>query len=216
MTRPQRHSAFSIPLSAFCILICITSGCITHASSPTPATAVDPVTATPRYWLNKPAPYHATAADYDLLWYACEGAARHALFRLDREDYRDGVIITYPLISRQVFEFWRPDTPDIDDALKSSLSTIRRTIRFDITSNADGTWTATPKVLVEHWAQAEHRITTAFHYRSAFGLTPAETARTTAQDAGAPPPPPPSYWYATGRDDTMEKRLAAAVRDRLE
>src|SRR2546423_1080643 len=85
---PARHCAFCILHSAFTLLL---SGCITHpsSSSATPARAVDPIAATPRYWLNKPAAYHATGTDYDLMWYACEDAARHALFRLDREDYRD-------------------------------------------------------------------------------------------------------------------------------
>jgi hypothetical protein len=174
----------------------------------------DPATAYPKYWLSKPAAASVLSQDYEMLWDACGDVARDDLFTVDRQDYRDGLLTTQPLISRQFFEFWRPDTGDAKGVVMNSLQTIRRTIRFDFEKLPDG-YAATPRVLVERLSQPEGRVTSPAQYRGFFSeptLPEEHASRFAEAELG-------TYgedWYAIGRDYKMEEQLAQAVKQRLE
>ncbi len=166
-------------------------GCIGRTSPATrPATAIDPRTADPAYWLSQPASAAATAGDLAVLWDASEDVARRYSFRIDRRDYRDGILTTYPIISKQFFEVWRGDAGSIDDVRESSLATVRRSIHFRFSEAPDGGYSVAPRVLVERQSR------------------PDPTLRT---DESAPD----TYWYALRRDRQMERKLADDIRDRI-
>jgi len=165
-------------------------GCIGGPSNPAatqPATAIDPATTQPAYWLARPDAATIDAGDFDKLWAACEHAIRQSTFRIDRQDYRTGLLTTEPVASKQFFEFWRGDS---DDLAESSLSSIRRTIYFQFTRESESHWSVAPKVLVEREVRVEPKLQ-------------------------AVVPFDPTYWYPVRRDERMEKRLADRVRDRL-
>jgi hypothetical protein len=208
-----------VGIATFCVAGCASrhagSDSIS-ASGPTTrrATDMDPKLADPAYWYNRPATTTVTADDFDQLWAACERAARDRGFRVDREDFRGGVMTTQPLISKGAVEFWRRDVVTLPDVAESTLHTMRRTIRFEIKAREDGAYEAAPKVLIERYSVIEHRITSATQYREIYALTREEATRTEhrqrnplLEQEGIPT----FYWYAVGRDGSLEKKLAEAI-----
>jgi hypothetical protein len=200
-------------------------GCATHSKSLTAtttpsttqtATDIDPATTQPSYWYAMPAVASAEADDFQTLWETCKDVARSYFFKIDRMDYRAGVLTTEPLVSAQFFEPWRRDVETIDDATESSLATIRRTIRFEITHDGDR-WRATPKVLIERRTIAERRITSVVLYRNAFknvrGNKRDLPSGTRESDVGVYLAS--RYWYAIGRDETFERSIAERLQSHL-
>jgi len=182
----------------------------TTAASRGPSTA----SARPQFWLRKPATVTIEANDFEQLWRACEESARHFGFVLDRQDYRGGVITTQPLTSKQFFEFWRNDVATLDDLAKSSLSTYRRTLRFDIEKTAAGGYAASPRVVIERYARSETPITASVYLRNAFrSQRGTRTWGSPETDRGVYIPR--QYWYATGRDDALEKNVGSEMRKQL-
>jgi hypothetical protein len=201
-------------------IVCLTlallpTGCIIgreHPAATQPATAIDPKSAQPAFWLDQPAVVKITAADFDQLWNACRESARAAGFTIDRSDYRAGLITTLPLVSRQVYEFWRGDVATHHDLTQSTLGTMRRTVRFDIRRLEDGTYQAEPKVLVERDSMIERRITSVDQYQNVFSIQTIDVARETEKTGTEIPS---EYWYSVGRDPALERRLADATSARI-
>ena len=197
-------------------------GCIAGGRSRPPEQRVTYVAkqqSEPAYYLNQAPAAAATGTDFDKLWQAMYRATRNAGYRPDREDYRLGVLSTRPLVSAQIFEPWQRDAGSLYGVLESTLATVRRTVRWEVTRGDDGTLTAVPKVLIERWSVLEHRVTYSSQYQEIFALTREEqdNQRLRALDpaAFAEDPVPVAYWYAIGRDTDMEKRLAENVQDRV-
>lgn len=202
------HRRFKIAIAT----VLMAAGCAS-GPPPQPAPQPDPATAYPQYWLSKPAAASVWSGNYDKLWGACGDVARDELFILDREDYRDGLLTTQPLVSRQFFEIWRPDTGDTHDLIINSLQSIRRTIRFEFEKSSGG-YSATPKVLIERLSQPEVRTTTAARYRSLFATPQLPSDHGPRMVEGALGTFGED-WYAIGRDLKMEEQLAQAVKQRL-
>ena len=118
---------------------------------------------------------------------------------------------TFPLVSSQFFEVWRQDLVRPADTAEASLATVRRTLRFDIGRRPDGTFRAVPKVLIERFTSTERRITSVTQYREIFSIERAEGDR--ERDRGYELPT--EYWYAIGRDEALERRVAAQVEGKL-
>jgi hypothetical protein len=191
------------------------AGCASNKPTKPPATMPSTATRVPAYWYERPGVASVTARDFDRLWHAAEATARHFGFRPDRLDFRDGVLTTEPLVSKQWFEFWRNDVATLDDLADSSIATHRRTLRFDIDKSEDGAYTATPRVVIERYAQAERPITASVHLRNAF-RNPKQRDRafgTAETDRGVFLPR--QYWYATGRDEALEKNVARTLEREL-
>jgi len=199
-------------LRAFVPLLLL-SGCITtppQKANSRPVTDVDPKLATPEYWLDRPAVASIANPDFYKLWGACRDEVHDRFFIVDREAFRDGVLTTMPLVSKQFFELWRTDAVTVPDIADSSLATIRRTVRFQVKKQPDGGFVAEPRVLVERYASAEHRLTAIVEYHSAFS-----GPRMFAFNEGDQPNLPTDYWYTLGRDEALEKDLASAIERRL-
>ncbi len=156
------------------------------------ATDIDAQLATPKYWLDQPATSETSYQDFQKLWDSCESVAYGYLLKIERRDYRHGLMTTKPEISKQWFEFWRKDGPTNRDVEEASLGGIRRTVYFQFTQNLDGSYTVAPKVIVERESIIEAK------YR-------------TSDD----PNQVTKYWYALRRDAQMEIRLVAAIREKL-
>lgn len=207
-----RLKFFSLTLS-LCGSILVLSGCITGPSNPAatqPATAIDPDRATLQYWIDQPAIAHVHSDQFQPLWNACRDSARDRFFNIDRNDYREGLLTTFPVISQQFFEPWRRDTGDGRELLQSSLATVRRTLRFEFERDGDF-WTVTPKVVVERFSLAERRITSVTQYRTIVqGATEPDRLGPDGQRIAN------SYWYAIGRDTALEQTLADEIHGRIE
>ncbi len=72
------------------------------------------------------------SGDFDRIWTVCQAQIKNRGFELDRLDFRNGVIETYPLISKQWFEFWHNDVIDGNSLAQSSLHTINRLVKLKI------------------------------------------------------------------------------------
>jgi hypothetical protein len=216
-TKTRRHEgkrrAF-VPLIPLIPLILTVSGCITtppEKANSHPVTDIDPKQATGDYWLDKPAVTQIDDADFYKLWNACREELHSRFFIIDREDYRDGMLTTLPLVSKQALELWRRDAVTVEAISESTLATIRRTVRFQLTKREDGSFTATPRVLVERWSSTERRLTAIYEVHSAYsGPRPIADVQTDRGVVG-----PADYWYATARDEDLERDLATAIKQRL-
>ena len=200
-----------LPLLSAALVCGHLAGCAASATGPL-ATEADPATATPAYWIAQPATEAVTHSDYDALWEAARSTARWRGFRIDRQDYRGGVLMTHPLASKQAFEVWRKDVVTLPGVAESTLATVRRIVRFDIAEQEDGTYACVPKVVVERYAQTERRITSVTQYRESFS-TEEGMFGSRERDKGVNIPV--NYWYAIGRDAALERDLAAGIRGRL-
>jgi hypothetical protein len=204
---------FAIALGAFL------AGCIgqpQHPASTQPATAGDPATTQPSYWLNQPANGAVTSTDFSKLWATCETVARQNYFKLDRQDYRLGILTTQPLVSAQWFEPWRQDNRTFADVQESSIATIRRTITFQFTRVDDNTWQVAPKVLVERQEISEKRITSVVLFRNVFTepiATHNQQHGTAESDVGIILPE--RYWYPLRRDPQLEQFLTEAIQKKM-
>jgi hypothetical protein len=183
------------------------TGCAAHR--PTPPPPQDPRTGDAAWWIAKPAAASVVADDFTPLWRACRAAAIGASFTIDRVDFRGGLMTTLPQVSKQFFELWRNDVATSRDVLESSLDTIRRSVRFELRRLDDGRFEAVPKVIVERFSLAERRITTVARFAEIFTVEMTEGNRARDRYGGDLPD---MYWYATGRDTALEKRLAESVR----
>ena len=193
------------------------TGCIIGKQNPAatqPVTAQESKTAQIAYWVEQPAVAHVTGHDFDKLWSACRDAVQVDGFTLDRSDYREGILTTLPLVSKQFYEFWRNDVVDVHGLTQSSLGTLRRTVRFDVRRMEDGSYQATPKVVVERFSSIEKRITSVAQYRDIFSFT-AQDVELSAEQQQDSAPIAPQFWYAIGRDHALERQLADSVQARL-
>jgi hypothetical protein len=190
-------------------------GCIPgrqHPATTQPATAIDPKTAHEPYWLDQPAVAHITARNFNTLWNACRDVIRATGFTVDRTDYREGLLTTLPLVSKMPYEFWKSDLVTLHDFAQSAVGTVRRTVRFTIRRLADGSFQATPKVLVERDSMFERRITSVDQWRSIFYLRGIDVQRENELNDEAVPA---EYWYAIGRDNALERQLAQKIGSRI-
>jgi hypothetical protein len=216
-----RREALCVVAGAVALGIGLIPGCITKPQNPSatqPATALDPATTQPSYWLNQPAAAQVQGRDYERVLEACRQTARGYLFTLDRVDYRAGEITTAPQVSKQWFEPWRPDTGTAYQIFANSLGAIRRTLSFEVARNPDETYTITPKVLVEREVILERRVTDVSQYRLAFSGpgTKIQPREAVTLDPETYPDVPIKYWYPTSRDTEMERQVAARLRRALE
>ena len=172
-----------------------------------------PESAAPEYWLRRPAVAHASDGNFDRLWNACRRAVQSRSFVVDRVDLRGGVMTTFPQVSKQIFEFWRNDAGSFPAVMESTIGTVRRYVRVEIVRRDDGTYEATPKVVVERYAQSERRVTSVARYTEVFAWDPSQQGSRERDRLGADLPP--AYWYAIGRDEPLERQIAADVRHDL-
>jgi hypothetical protein len=167
--------------------------------------------ATAEYWLKQPAVASVSSPDYQRLWEACERTLRNDQFDLEEQDYREGVLTTWPMISMQFFEFWRSDAGTLRDVALDSLQTVRRRVRFDLTRAPDGSFVASPKVLIEQSSHPERRLSSVSQFTGAF-IVPAESPTRVTEEGVTVPN---RYWYVLGRDEAMEKELVDSVRAKI-
>lgn len=154
----------------------------------------------------------ASSSDFNTLWKACEKSLTARNFRIDRRDYRAGILTTYPLISKQIFEPWRRDTLGAKAVAESTLATIRRTVRVEFThDDATDAYTATPFVEIERYTNAGRRMTSVATYRSAYRRVEARGSREADQGLIMPS----RYWYSLGNDLALEAALVKSAESRL-
>jgi hypothetical protein len=200
---PRFPSLVALALFGLTLFGCAAPGSQTRRDLP-------PESAAPEYWLRRPAVASVRDGDFDRLWNACRRAVQSRSFVVDRVDLRDGVMTTFPTVSKQIFEPWRNDAGSFPAVLESTIGTVRRSVRVQVVRRDDGAYEATPKVVVERYAQAERRVTSVARYTEVLGVDPAQQGTRERDRLGADLPV--AYWYALGRDEPLERQIAEDVR----
>lgn len=78
------------------------------------------------------------SSDPNNLWEISKKELVNRGFKIDRFDRRLETIETYPLTSKQWFEFWRHDVVDDDSLTEASLQTVRRQVKLSLSSIPSG------------------------------------------------------------------------------
>jgi hypothetical protein len=94
--------------------------------------------------------------------------------------------------------------------MESTLGTVRRSVRVEVVRREDGTFEASPKVVVERYAQSERRVTSVARYTEVLGVDPLQEGSRARDRLGAELPL--AYWYALGRDEPLERQIVEDVR----
>ena len=205
MSNPPRS-----PAALLMLALALIGGCA-NTRATRPATAADPATAQPAWWLALPAVAHVQSTRFDALYAAAEATLRDRMFVLDRQDRRGGLITSKATITKQPLEFWRGDAVSGQALAESTVATVRRTVHIEIARQDDGRFELTPKVVVERFAQRERRMTATVNYTGALGGGQVEGSL--EEDRGEAIAN--TYWYATGRDHDLERVLAEDIQKKM-
>jgi hypothetical protein len=155
-------------------------------------------------------PVAVVAPGFDASFDACLDVARSLHFVVERQDRRGGVITTEPMTGAQWFEPWRRELRTNFDVAESSLSTVRRILRFEIEREGES-FRITPTATVQRLVLLESRISNAALYRIVH--RPGDPRNTPEADRGVALPS--TYWYDVGRDEQLEMALARGIEERL-
>lgn len=181
-------------------------------TAPALATDIPPETASASYWLEQKPVVSVRSSSYADLMQECDHVLRQRYFLIDRLDYRSGLLVSKPLISKQFWEFWRSDVGSTQQTLASSVATYRRLVQWQVRQAEGGGFSAVPHVVVERISTPARRITTVVNYRSSVSATEAQTGLATSSLERVPA----DSWYAIGRDKPLEIALAEDLRDRMQ
>jgi hypothetical protein len=167
-----------------------------------------------------PAPKLTVAQEnFEAVWQASIEVLRRHYFIIDRQDRRDGVITTQPLVGQHWTEFWRSDAATPKDLAESSLQTIYRTVKVKVQPTATGadTFRATVEVSVSRSDRPDLQVTSTSEAYSLFTLASSDQRRRQKllMDHGTTPEgevKERSHWNVPlGRDGNLESKLTADI-----
>jgi len=143
-------------------------------------------------------------AEAGILWQSCKSELKNRGFRLDRADLRSGVIDTFPMVSRQWFEFWRRDVVDAASLAESSLQTIRRRIGIKLTPLGGNKYCFNCRVTVQRLSMPPSAISGSVWAENVFYST-----------AGRSPiwndPDDTRVWVTLGNDTALADNIVRSV-----
>ncbi len=76
--------------------------------------------------------------NFQQLWQASRKVLIGYHFHIDRQDPRAGVMTTWPMTGKQIFELWRKDAARASDSGESTLQTIYRAAKVNIRKKTEG------------------------------------------------------------------------------
>jgi len=118
--------------------------------------------------------------NFEALWQGSLDVLRDYGFTVDRQDRREGIITTRPLVGRQWFEFWRKDAATPYDVLEGSLQTIYRTalVRIWATDPNTGNYQAGVEVVLTRSDKEQSAVETVSDAYGMFTMPGGEDAIT--------------------------------------
>lgn len=99
-----------------------------------------PIGCQPKYTqpVVEPKPLTDKQRNFERVWQATRRVLVRYDFHIDRRDPRAGVITTWPMTGKQIFELWRKDAARASDSGESTLQTIYRAVKVTIHPTTDG------------------------------------------------------------------------------
>lgn len=172
--------------------------------------------------LNNPLPIDTAA--YNPVFQAAMDTLQDQGFRLDRRDYRFGVITTYPKVSPTIFEPWYDDNTTANQAIASTVNYQRRRVSIrllpeqapakqapitDIASNSalplPAGYLLDAQVFIEQVETPRRFLTGSTDQGRIFRNL--HTAPANLKVRGISD----NYWRVIGRDTGMEQKLIASI-----
>lgn len=198
--------------------VVLTAGCAgrnrpatTQATTKPVATDIAPETASASYWFAQAPAVAVQSSSYAELMQECDHVLRQRYFLIDRSDYRSGLMVSKPLVSKQLWEVWRSDVGNTQQTLAASMDTYRRIVQWQVREAEGGGYTAVPHVVVERVSVPARRVPTIMSYRTSVNETQSQVGLTSSNLERIPT----DSWYAIGRDKPLEIALAEDLRDRM-
>ncbi len=141
---------------------------------------------------------------YEVMWREALNLLMNLGFRPDRQDYRQGIITTFPQSSSDVVKFWAPDDAPLKSSAESTVNFYRRSIRLTIEPQQNRRYyQIAVQVIVERRTNPVETIggpirtgSSAFSRRS-IGLLSDYQLEDKAEEA--------ALWYVVGREPAYEK-----------
>jgi len=206
-------------LSTLAGLMVLAAGCAGHNGSaatrpttaPTLATDIPPETALTSYWFEQTPVVSVRSSSYSDLMQECDHVLRQRFYEIDRLDYRIGLLESKPLVSKQLWEYWRSDVGSTQQTLASSVGTYSRTVHWQVTADAGGGFAAIPHVVVERFTAPPRHVTTLIDFRDSLTRSESQTGLSQSNLDKVPV----NRWYAIGRDKDLEVELAQDLLDRM-
>jgi len=146
--------------------------------------------------------------DLDTAWDETLDVLREHYFTPDRQDRRTGVIISYPTLSKQWYEFWRDDAQGRYEVAESSIHSIRRMVEVKFVP-VNNQYEIQICVTVQRKSMPERQLTDSAAVITAFREgTPLTTGETQTRSRG-------SNWAVIGRDVKLANYLLHRLERRL-
>ena len=152
------------------------------------------------------------------LWQGSLDVLRDYGFTVDRQDRREGLITTRPLVGRQWFEFWRKDAATSYDVLEGSLQTVYRTalVRIRVTDPNTDNYQAGVEVVLTRSDKEQSAVKTVSDAYGMFTMPGGEDAITrpklgNTMLATAPPVPDPNSVVSLATDPVLSRKLADEI-----
>jgi hypothetical protein len=144
----------------------------------------------------------------DDVWDETLDVLREHYFIPDRQDRRAGLIVSYPTLSKQWFEFWRDDAQGCYEVAESSLQSIRRTVEVRFVPVKNG-YEVRFNVIVQRKNQPERQITSASATIMAFrDKSPLTTGDRVTRGTGV-------IWVTVGEDTKLANYLLHRLERRV-
>ncbi|MFQ5461285.1 MAG: hypothetical protein ACE5E5_01525 [Phycisphaerae bacterium] len=139
-------------------------------------------------------------------WSTAQRVLRRNRLALDRVDRRAGKITTLPVISQNIFEFWRHDVDTREDLWEATINPIRRWAEVRIAQDADGNWQRLTMIVHKERLSSPDRQfnSTAAAYRL-FSATLPTTSGQTRTPSGD------ERWLDMGVDEAMAAYLLEQI-----
>ena len=151
-------------------------------------------------------------AEVDQLWQLCQTELKKRGFQLDRVDRRSGVIETYPLTSKQWFEFWCQDVVTAHDLAESSLHTIRRRVYMAVTAAPEDRHRLQCRVAVERLSAPLELTSGQVRVRDIFSQAAGRIPTPQVSEKRKKQPP---QWLTIGQDHALENDILQAIQQTL-
>jgi len=148
-------------------------------------------------------------AEADRLWQVSQDQVKKTGFTLDKVDRRGGVIRTFPLTSKQWFEFWCQDVVTFDDLAVSSLQTIRRIIILEFEPLGENRFEVKCMVNIEQITGDPSIISGQVHTGDILGET---IGRVPAANIPGPRTGEITNWHFIGRDHALAAKILDSIK----
>ncbi len=151
--------------------------------------------------------------DPHVIWKAGQDELTSRGYPLDRVDRRTGVIETFPITSKQWFEFWRNDVVGDEALAEASLQTIRRQVKLQVTQVEPDQLRLECLVLVEKYDSSQEIYPSQTRTYNVLGNV---TGRIPLLSSSEKRKDKPEEWIRLGEDPELQKTILDSIVRRVE